>query len=101
MGNEACTAPCEAGYYCPESSTSARERECGSAYRFCPPGSGAASNMTTGWYATGGGELTRTGQAKCLATAGNTPPSGMQIAARCPDYTVGWNGTAVVYDETQ
>ena len=100
MGDDSCTGPCEAGYYCPEASSSARERECGSELVFCEEGSGNPVNVTTGWYATGGGELTRTGQAECFGggrtTATTTPPSAMSIAQMCPDNTVGWNGTAIV-----
>lgn len=96
MEDEACTGPCGAGYYCPEGATSARERECGSEYLFCPQGSGEPINVTTGWYATGGTLLTRSGEAECMAGYGNTPPSAMTITKICPENTVGWNGTAVV-----
>ncbi|CAN0411096.1 unnamed protein product, partial [Laminaria digitata] len=66
MGDASCSGPCEAGYYCPESSSSGRERECGSGIVFCGEGSGSPTNVTAGWYATGGGgELTRSGQAEC------------------------------------
>lgn len=100
MGDASCTGPCEAGYYCPESSSSARERECGSGIVFCGEGSGSPVNVNTGWYATGGGELTRSGQAECLGgregTTTANPPSAMSLVQLCPDNTVGWNGTAIV-----
>lgn len=103
MGDDSCAGPCEAGYYCPESSSSPRELECGSGTVFCGEGSGVPTNVTAGWYAVGGGELTRSGQAECSAAAGGgsgggtmTPPSAMSIVEVCPDNTVGWNGTAVL-----
>lgn len=107
MGDASCAGPCEAGYYCPESSSSPREFECGSGTVFCGEGSGEPSNVTAGWYATGGGEFTRSGQAECLAAAAAagggssgggtyTPPAAMSSVGLCPDNTVGWNGTAVV-----
>ncbi|CAM9996468.1 unnamed protein product, partial [Hapterophycus canaliculatus] len=66
MGDPACTGPCQPGYYCPEGSKSAREEECGSESRFCPSGSSAPTDVTHGWFATGGdGESKRTGQVEC------------------------------------
>lgn len=101
MGDAGCTGPCRVGYFCFEGSTSATENECGSPFVFCPEGTGAPVNVTTGWFATGGRELTRTGQSMCVAAVEpngdgrRTPPSGISIAERCPQYTVGWNVTAV------
>lgn len=105
MGDASCAGPCQAGYYCPESSSSPREFECGSWTVFCGEGSRKPTNVTVGWYATGGGELTRSGQAECSAAAGGgsggggtyTPPTAMSIVEVCPENTVGWNGTAVVF----
>lgn len=102
MGDAGCTGPCRAGYYCPEGSTSATEKECGSPFLYCPAGVGAPIDVTPGWYATGGKELTRTGQEPCVAATrtgdrgGTTPPSGVAIVERCPDNTVGWNKTPEV-----
>ena len=94
MGNAVCAGPCKAGYFCPAGSESAHQQKCGSGRLFCPEGSGAPKEVDIGWYATGGEELTRTGQAECIM--GRTPPSGAFVMNRCPDNTVGWNGTIVI-----
>ena len=94
MGDESCTGPCKAGYYCPAGS--AAGVPCGSGY-YCPEGSAARTGVTTGWFATGGDESTRSGQVECIAATGgggSTPPSGMSIIERCPNNTVGFDGTA-------
>lgn len=93
MENAACAGLCAAGYYCPAGAKSPRERKCGSGRHFCPEGSGAPEEVSVGWYATGGEEFTRTGQAECVQ--GITPPSGAFTVERCPENTVGWNGTTV------
>lgn len=83
----------------PQGSTGPKERECGSEYLYCPEGSANAINVSVGWYSTGGGQLTRSGQAECLAATGGggrTPPSGLEIIERCPDNTVAWNNDTTV-----
>lgn len=104
MPDAGCAGPCRAGYFCPEGSTSAAQHECGSTVVYCPAGASGPLNVTAGWYATGGGGLTRTGQEACGAAldpddhAVGTAPSGRVVVPRCPDNTVGWNGTALVRD---
>jgi len=95
MGDAACTGPCEAGYYCPAGSVSGVP--CGSEY-YCPEGSAVSTSVATGWFGTGGGESTRSGQVECMAATGGggfTPPSGISIVERCPDNTMGFDGAAL------
>ncbi|CAM9193439.1 unnamed protein product, partial [Discosporangium mesarthrocarpum] len=82
-GNSLCWGECRAGYYCPEGSTSPEQHECGPGARFyCPAGSGSPLNVTEGYYATGVGRRTKTGQGACLE--GRTPPAGAGLDGVCP-----------------
>jgi len=65
---------CQPGYYCPEGSTSAQERECGGTGWYCPQGSGFPSTVSEGYYTVG---LTESGT--LLATSGNTHNRVAQI----------------------
>ena len=49
-----CSGVCAAGYYCPEGSTSATQRECGGEHLYCPAGSGAPVPVPSGSYSSGG-----------------------------------------------
>ena len=65
MTSELCSGECEAGFYCPAASVSPRERRCGSKTVFCKPGAFAPTQVSAGFYSTGGAFDTRTGQAQC------------------------------------
>ena len=39
---EDCSGPCDPGYFCPEQSTSRRQRDCGGVDYFCPGGEGSS-----------------------------------------------------------
>ena len=45
-----CSGLCEAGYFCPEGSSSPSENECGSPSVICPVGSGSPRAVQTGYY---------------------------------------------------
>lgn len=45
-----CDGVCEAGYYCPEGSTSPQQNKCGSVDMFCPTGSHFPQPVTQGYY---------------------------------------------------
>ena len=47
-----CTRLCDAGYYCPLSSTSPREKVCGSASYYCPTGSKFPQIVEPGYFTT-------------------------------------------------
>lgn len=61
----ACSGACEAGYYCPEGSTSPRQVQCGANAYFCPPGSKEPQPVAQGYYTVGQGIATRLGERKC------------------------------------
>ena len=54
--------PCAAGHYCARQDGD--ETECG-AGNYCPESSSSPTPITPGYYGTGGGSTTRTGQAPC------------------------------------
>lgn len=72
LATRGCSGPCEAGYYCPVGSTSARERPCGGTSLYCPPGSPLPSRAPDGYYTVGGvddaANATRTGIVRCEAS---------------------------------
>lgn len=45
-----CSGVCEAGYYCPEASTTSTEYPCGGSDRYCPEGSFEPILVPPGWY---------------------------------------------------
>lgn len=48
--NSDCSGICEAGYYCPEASTSPTQNSCGSVDVFCPPRSSSPTYVSPGYY---------------------------------------------------
>ena len=44
-----CTGDCDAGYFCPEGSSTATQFPCGGADRFCPTASSTPLLVRTGW----------------------------------------------------
>ncbi|RLN87726.1 hypothetical protein BBJ28_00020060, partial [Nothophytophthora sp. Chile5] len=52
LRTEQCSAPCPAGFFCPEGS--ATPAECGAADRYCPVGSTQPSLVPAGFFAIGG-----------------------------------------------
>ena len=50
LSSFACTGVCEAGYYCPPGSVSAREHQCGAADVWCPEGSALPTPVSVGYY---------------------------------------------------
>ena len=53
LNTPACSGPCDPGYYCPEQSTSARQRDCGGPHLFCPGGEGKPRKVAKGNYSIG------------------------------------------------
>ncbi|KAK1944623.1 hypothetical protein P3T76_004535 [Phytophthora citrophthora] len=45
-----CSGLCTAGFYCPEGSTSSREKSCGHSIYYCPAGSAARRRVDSGYY---------------------------------------------------
>jgi hypothetical protein len=64
---------CAAGYYCPNGSITAKQRECGGPHLYCPEGSGKPLAVPRGFYSTGGADslggsghgATRTNVVRC------------------------------------
>ena len=75
-----CTAPCAAGFYCPEGSTSAWEVMCGEATRYCPHGSAFPLLVPAGYYSINGNISTRS--AIKMATRGRFASGGLNYL--CP-----------------
>lgn len=50
LSDPECEGRCQAGYYCPEGSTSATEAECGSTKLYCPTGSIAPLPVPQGYF---------------------------------------------------
>ena len=46
LSSSDCSGPCDPGYFCPEQSTSRRQRDCGGADYFCPGGEGAPRKVS-------------------------------------------------------
>eukprot|EP01031_Cornospumella_fuschlensis_P026615 gene26614-32164_t len=65
VGCDGSTSLCEAGWFCPAGSISARQYSCGGADKFCPRGSAAPSLVLQGYYSIGGNESTRVSQLQC------------------------------------
>ena len=51
----------QAGYYC----SSGVRNSCGGNQYYCPGGTSTRSTVSSGYYSTGGGSSTRTGQSPC------------------------------------
>ncbi len=91
LTTEACSGPCEAGYYCPKKSTSKRQKDC-SAGNYCPAGSGSETDC--------GGDLTSDKNAKdlseCFLTcnAGTYLPKSGKSCSTCTvnNYCTGTHG---------
>lgn len=60
--NSSCEGPCLEGHYCPLGSTSNTQIVCGGVDLYCPTGSAYPQLVTAGYYSTGGGPMTRSGQ---------------------------------------
>eukprot|EP00644_Phytophthora_capsici_P013892 jgi/Phyca11/119984/e_gw1.40.311.1 len=45
-----CSGLCTAGFFCPEGSTSSREKPCGNTIYYCPAGSAARRRVDSGYY---------------------------------------------------
>jgi hypothetical protein len=57
---------CEAGYFCPPGSLTAKQVECGFSDRYCPKGSAAPISVDTGYYSLGSEDVNlRTSQKQC------------------------------------
>lgn len=54
LSDDACSGLCEAGFYCPEASTSPQQIECGGVDVFCPEGSKEPLAVYPGYYTVGG-----------------------------------------------
>lgn len=54
LTNEECSGPCSAGYYCPIASISDKQIPCGGADVYCPEGSPNKTDVTEGYFTTGG-----------------------------------------------
>ncbi len=66
--DSSCAGPCQAGYWCPERSSSDMANECGDSSLYCPEGSARVTPVSSGFYSIGGsGNTTRTGQQQCEA----------------------------------
>ena len=50
--NSDCTGPCSAGYFCPESSHSSKQQDCGTSNYYCPKGSASRRKVEKGFYST-------------------------------------------------
>lgn len=50
LNSDKCSGECDPGWYCPESSTSARQVACGSEDQFCPSGSASPKKVQLGYY---------------------------------------------------
>jgi hypothetical protein len=57
-----CSGACDAGYYCPEGSTSPTQFMCGDASRYCPVNSPHPLEVNLGFYSIGGNVSTRIAQ---------------------------------------
>lgn len=65
LQTQTCSGPCDAGYYCPEGSTSPRQVQCGSPAVFCPGGNGVPLPVQNGYYSVGSGLATMFKERKC------------------------------------
>jgi len=54
LDDDACSGLCEAGFYCPEASTSPQQIACGNETVFCPEGSKEPLSVYPGYYTVGG-----------------------------------------------
>lgn len=73
---EQCSGVCDAGFYCPEGSTSPQMFPCGAADRFCPGASVAPTFVQDGFYSQEGvSELIRSFELPC-------PPGYYCVAAK-------------------
>ena len=75
-GSTSSCATCSAGYYCPAGAGS--QTACGSNAKYSGSGAAACSDVSSGYYTTGGTSTTRTGQTKC--EAGNYCSGGVKTA---------------------
>lgn len=50
LSNSSCSGECNAGFFCPSNSTSARQFYCGGEDKFCPTGSSTPSLVNVGYY---------------------------------------------------
>ena len=100
-GSTSSCATCSAGYYCPQGAGS--QTACGSNAKYSGSGAAACSDVSSGYYTTGGTSTTRTGQTKC--EAGNYCSSGVKTACgggkwssagatSCSSITAGCYGTS-------
>jgi hypothetical protein len=78
--NSACNGLCEEGYMCTAGSTSKKQLPCGDPDRYCPPGTITPSVVKSGYYSTGGTEVTRTGES--LTEVGHYSVKG--VKRKCP-----------------
>jgi len=94
-------ATCSAGYYCPAGASS--QTACGGNTKYSSSGAAACSDVSSGYYTTGGTSTTRTGQTKC--EAGNYCSGGVKTACgggkysaagatSCSNITAGCYGTS-------
>ena len=60
-----CSGACNAGYYCPPGSSSARAAPCGNVTVYCPAGSASPRVAAAGEYTTGLDVATMNGSASC------------------------------------
>ena len=88
VSNVICVASqCEAGYYCPEGSTSQNERECGGVRLYCPAGSSIPVPVDEGYYTVGAqgtdNDANTTQVAQVLCEPGNYCVDGAKYT--CPE----------------
>jgi hypothetical protein len=77
-------APCLPGYYCTAGSSDPKQNPCGSDKVYCPLGSGEASSVSDGYYATGQTSGTHSAQGFCeVQKVAHLP--------QCPSITIGVN----------
>ncbi|CAM9516191.1 unnamed protein product, partial [Phaeothamnion confervicola] len=79
----ACDGACEEGYFCPEGSTSPRQKECGDESVFCPSGSAAPTPVSSGWFTTGGSRDGGGGGENNSSTGAESIPATRSGEARC------------------
>jgi hypothetical protein len=83
------TGECLAGYYCPQSSISPTQFECGGDNVYCPPGVGAPIPVSSKFYSTGQNSTIRTDAAYCNNDPySGSPPAGTKRVNFCPNTMV-------------
>jgi hypothetical protein len=82
QGSSYCSGLCDAGYFCPEGSTSPRQNECGHIGVYCPQGSAVAIPVSAGRKTVNDGGTDSTRKTDELCDPGHYCVNGIQI--QCP-----------------